>query len=106
MNILYIKNRRLPIENSFIISYYIIFPLKVTFCLQNGSLLRVGDRLLISRRDYCLTAYPVGNRFVINPMNCDAGQKSSANIMLNTISKRKDKGKEKGDSSKEKYDFK
>nr|XP_036217344.1 G-protein coupled receptor Mth2-like isoform X3 [Bactrocera oleae] len=52
---------------------------------ENGSLLRVGDRLLISRRDYCLTAYPVGNRFVINPMNCDAGQKSSANIMLNTI---------------------
>lgn len=52
---------------------------------ENGSLLRFGDQLLISRRDYCLTAYPVGNRFVLNPMNCDAGQKKSANIMFNTI---------------------
>ncbi|XP_049313754.1 G-protein coupled receptor Mth2 [Bactrocera dorsalis] len=52
---------------------------------ENGSLLRFGDQLLISRRDYCLTAYPVGNHFVLNPMNCDAGQKISASLMLNTM---------------------
>ncbi|XP_011179740.2 G-protein coupled receptor Mth2 isoform X2 [Zeugodacus cucurbitae] len=52
---------------------------------ENGSVLRVTDQLLISRRDYCLDAYRIRDRFVLNPMNCDDRLKKSPNIMLNTI---------------------
>lgn len=41
--------------------------------------------MLLSRRDYCLQAYAVGDTYILNPMNCPTAYEEPPTIMLNTM---------------------
>ncbi|XP_036217318.2 G-protein coupled receptor Mth2 [Bactrocera oleae] len=52
---------------------------------EDGTLFRLADAMLLSRRDYCLQSYAVGDTHVLNPMNCPIYYVEPPSIVLNTI---------------------
>ncbi|XP_054084789.1 G-protein coupled receptor Mth2 isoform X2 [Zeugodacus cucurbitae] len=52
---------------------------------EDGTLYRLADAALLSRRDYCLQSYAVGDTYVLNPMNCPATFDEPPTIMLNSM---------------------
>uniref|UniRef100_A0A0K8U0G7 Putative G-protein coupled receptor Mth-like 4 n=1 Tax=Bactrocera latifrons TaxID=174628 RepID=A0A0K8U0G7_BACLA len=52
---------------------------------EDGTLYRLVDAKVLSRRDYCLQSYAVGDTYVLNPMNCPINYEAPPTIMLNTI---------------------
>uniref|UniRef100_A0A034W0F2 G-protein coupled receptor Mth2 n=1 Tax=Bactrocera dorsalis TaxID=27457 RepID=A0A034W0F2_BACDO len=52
---------------------------------EDGTLYRLADAQVLSRREYCLQSYAVGNTYVLNPMNCPMTYEPPPTIMLNTI---------------------
>ncbi|XP_054731511.1 G-protein coupled receptor Mth2-like isoform X1 [Anastrepha obliqua] len=52
---------------------------------ENGTLLRLADEMVFTRRDYCLQAYEADGKYVMNPMNCPVTYDEPSTLMLNTI---------------------